>query len=103
MKQFVIEGPVLDQWLRTSFIDDRGRVFLPCGALGDEVQAVLCIAHDGASMVQHDGHVYAPASWLAKEHPRWAKAIETIADRIIANHRNTNAADTAVAQGNEGF
>jgi hypothetical protein len=96
MKQFVIEGPVLDQWLRTSFLDDRGRVFLPCGAFGDEIQAVLCLAHDGMSTIQHEGHVYAPASWLAKEHPRYARAIETIVARIIANERNTNVADTAV-------
>ena len=82
MNQIVIEAPLLDGWLRTAFLDDAGQVFLPCGAFGNELKALLCIAYDGVPTVQHEGHVYAPASWLAKEHPRDAKAIGAIAANI---------------------
>ena len=82
MEQIVIESPLLDQWLRTAFVDDDGQVFLPCGAFGNELKALLCISHDGVALVRHEGHIYAPVSWLAREYPRYAKAIDTIVARI---------------------
>ena len=83
MEQIVIESPLLEQWLRTAFVDDHGRVFLPCGAFDNELTALLCILHDGVPMVRHEGHLYAPASWLAGEYPRYAGAIDTITARIL--------------------
>jgi len=82
VEQIVIESPVLDEWLRTAFMDDDGEAFLPCGAFGDELKAFLCISHDGVPIVRHEGHIYAPASWLATEHPRHAQAIDAIAAKI---------------------
>ena len=83
MQQLEIEAPHPDRWLRTSFVDDNGEVFLPCGAFDNELNAMLCASHDGIAIVQHEGHVYAPRSWLAKEYPKYAKTIETIAASIL--------------------
>ena len=82
MEQIVIESPLLEKWLRIAFVDDHGQVFLPCGAFDNELKALLCISHDGVPVVRHEGHIYAPASWLAKEYPRYAQAIDTIAVNI---------------------
>ena len=90
MEQIVIESPLLEQWLRTALVDDHGRVFLPCGAFDNELKALLCISHDGVPIVRHEGHVYAPASWLAKEYPRHAQAIDTIADKVSREVQATN-------------
>ena len=83
MERFVIESPLTEEWLRTTFVDVDGQVFLPCGALDNELTALLCISHDGVPFVQHQGHIYAPSSWLAREYPRYAQTIETIADRVL--------------------
>jgi len=82
MRQIVIEGKRLAKWLRTAFEDDCGVVFLPCGAFDNELKAMLCLGYDVAPVIQHDGHIYAPASWLAQEYPRHAEAIHTIVARI---------------------
>ena len=92
MRQIVIESPLLEEWLRTAFVDDRGRVFLPCGAFDNELEALLCISHDGVPMVRHEGHVYAPSSWLAREYPRHAQAIDTIA-AIVAREVQPSECD----------
>ena len=84
MEQIVIENPLLEEWMRTAFVDDHGRVFLPCGAFGNELEALLCLSHDGAVMVRHERHIYAPTSWLAKEYPRYAQAIDAIAAKVTA-------------------
>ena len=93
MEQIVIESTLLDEWLRTAFVDGDGEAFLPCGAFDDELKAMLCISHDGVPMVRHDGHIYAPASWLAKEYPRHAEAIGTIAGKIAREMRESEARD----------
>ncbi|HOI54290.1 MAG TPA: hypothetical protein PLP01_03490 [Phycisphaerae bacterium] len=85
MEGFVVESDVLSEWLRTFFLDDDGEVFLPCGAFADERTALLCLAHDGVQMVRNEGHIYAPASWIAKEYPRWANTVRIIADKARAN------------------
>jgi len=82
MIRLVIDGTELPRWLRTSFADDDGQVFLPCGAFGNELTALLCLAHDGEPLVRDGKHVYATASWLAKEHSSLADAINKIAARV---------------------
>ena len=82
MDQIVIESPLLQEWLQTAFVDDDGQVFLPCGAFDNELKALLCIAHDGVPLVRHEGHIYASASWLAKEYPRYAETIGAIAAKV---------------------
>jgi len=82
MERYVIKGDALDEWLRTSFVSDQGEVFLPCGAFGDEIAALLSLAHDGASFVCDGAHIYAPTSWLARQHPRFADAIHAMAANI---------------------
>ena len=83
MEQIVIESPLLEEWLRTALVDDHGEVFLPCGAFDNELKAMLCISHDGVPMFRHEGHIYAPVSWLTREYPRYAKAIDTIAAKVV--------------------
>jgi hypothetical protein len=82
MEQVVIESQLLGKWLRPAFLDDDGQVFLPCGAFANELRSLLCLAHDGVPMVRDEGHIYAPASWLAEEHPGCAEAIGTIAANV---------------------
>ena len=93
MDQIVVESDLLEEWLRTAFLDDDGQVFLPCGAWDDELSQVLSLIHDRVPVVRHEGHVYAPASWLAKEHPRFAETINTIA-ASVRNGKGGNAAAT---------
>ena len=87
MEQIVIESPLLEEWLRTAFVSDDGQVFLPCGAFDHELKALLCMGHDGVPLVHHEGHIYAPASWLAREYPRYAQAIDTIAAKVAPEVR----------------
>lgn len=63
----------LKEWGRTSYYcHETGEVYLPAIAAGNELDVVLCAAHDGVGMITSDGHSYVPASWLAKEYPKWA-------------------------------
>lgn len=86
MKEIIIEGKnaeKLAEWLRTSFIDADGQVYLPCGAFGDEHIAFMCLAFDGnIPMVSSNGHYYAPAEWLIGEYPKHKEAIEVMRDRV---------------------
>lgn len=81
MEGFVIVGSGLPEWLRTFFVDDRGEVYLPCAAFGNEQMATLCLVYDGVPVVQDAGHVYAPSWWLIKEHPQSADAIRVMATK----------------------
>ena len=87
MTRVVINDPKLPEWLRTSFVDDDGRVFLPCGAFGNELTALLCLGHDGEPLVRDGKHVYATAPWLAKEHPQLAEVIDKIAKSVASKIR----------------
>jgi hypothetical protein len=93
VKGFVIESDLLPEWLRAFFVDDDGEVFLSCGAFDNERMAFLCMAHDGVPMVRDEGHVYAPASWIAKQYPCHADAVRTIAE----NAREKSVLCTATA------
>ena len=79
VEKFIVEGNGLPEWLRTSFLDDRGEVYLACGAFDDEMTALLCLAHDCVAMVRDGGHVYAPVTWVARQYPKYADAVRTIA------------------------
>lgn len=107
MEGFVIRDNGLPEWMRTYFVDENGTVFLPCGAFGNELEAILCLGFDGDPFVKQDGHIYASAAWLAKHYPRDAGHIEGIIDRIRRRHRfgmhrttgdRTAERETAVAQ-----
>ena len=83
MDQITVGPDTLPEWMRTSFLDDDGELFLPCGALADEQIALLCIVHDRVQVVKHHGHIYAPASWLAKEYPHHAETINAIVASVM--------------------
>lgn len=85
MKRFVIEGngtKELPQWLRTSFVDDEGTVYLPCAVFDNENAAYMCMAFDGVGAVRDKKHAYGPAWWLINEYPKHKKAIEVMRDRV---------------------
>ena len=86
MKEFIIENDGLNklsEWLRTSFIDDYGQIYLPVAAFADEQLAFMCLAFDGnITTVSHEGHYYAPTWWLINEYPKHKKAIEIMRDRV---------------------
>ncbi len=82
MQGIVIEADALPEWLRTSYRDTDGTVYLPCAAFGNEWQVSLCLAHDNVRTVVGEGHVYAPSERLAREHPRWAREIRLAARRV---------------------
>ncbi len=83
MERFMVKGNG-PEWLRTSFRDGRGEVFLPCGVFASEQIAFLFLAHDGVPVVRDAGHVYAPTSWLTREYPKHAEAINIIAAKLRA-------------------
>ncbi len=72
-------GTGLPEWLCTFFVDENDEVLLPCGAFGDELQAVLCLGYDNQSFVRDGDHAYAPARWLAGNYPNHAEKIKIIA------------------------
>ena len=84
MEGYVLEDDALPEWMRTTFVDEDGRMFLPCGIFTDELTATLCIANDGVPLVRHEGHVYAPASWLEREYAGYAHVGRTIVARAQA-------------------
>lgn len=49
--------------------DDTGKAFLPAAAFGNEAELFLCAAFDGVETVRHEGKLYLPADWLAREFP----------------------------------
>jgi hypothetical protein len=72
----------LPRWLRTAFVHEDGEVYLPCGAFGNEAVALVCLATDGVTFVQDEGHVYAPSAWLAALYPNLANNIRAIAGNV---------------------
>jgi len=82
LEKFIVEGDELPQWMRTSFVDANGEIYLACGAVGNEMSVSLCMAHDGVTMVRDGGHAYAPVTWLAREYPRHADEVRKIAEIV---------------------
>ena len=81
MKKFIANGNPKTQpskWLRTSFIDDEGTLYLPCAMFGNEPAAFLCIAFDCIPVRLHKNHVYAPVWWLMNEYPKHREKTPTI-------------------------
>jgi hypothetical protein len=90
MKTFIAEGNLktrLPKWLRTSFIDDDGTLFLPCAMFHNERASFLCMSFDGAPMVMDANHVYAPVWWLEQEYPKLKEEIQMISNKILSAMR----------------
>ncbi|MAX27613.1 MAG: hypothetical protein CMJ19_24210 [Phycisphaeraceae bacterium] len=82
MLQISATDPKAKPWQTTVFLDDDGEVYMPAGVFGDELQLALCLSYDGQPQLPHEGHVYAPASWLAREYPRLAPKINEAVKHI---------------------
>ena len=96
MQKFVAKGNPKTQprkWLRASFIDEDGTLYLPCAMFGSERAAFLCIAFDGVPVRLDKNHVYAPVWWLMQEYPKHKEEIQIIRDKILAAMEK--ATDTA--------
>ena len=87
MEGFKLRNEKIPEWKRIYFVDEDGTVMLPCGAFGNEMEAFLCLGFDGAPFVRHDGHIYAPATWLAGLHSNIAGHIEDVVDKVHRRHR----------------
>ena len=71
--------------------DDSDEIFLPGVAAVDESREVfLCASYDGVPMVEHDGTVLYPASWMKREWPKSADNITHIEHRIRRAMRKEN-------------
>ncbi len=68
-------------WRNTVFLDEDGEVYMPAEVFGDEFIMALCLIHDCKRQLAYEGHIYAPASWLAKEYPDLASKINEAAQR----------------------
>jgi hypothetical protein len=71
-------------YVRTAGIDEEGRVFASAALTGNERDAVLRAVWDGVPAVIHDGHVFLPTSWLARDCPHIELPCEKIEARLCA-------------------
>ena len=89
MTKFTLNRPQgaehLPQWLFTALRHDDGRVFAPaaiCG--GNEKMTMLAAMHDNTTVVEDEGHVYVPTSWIAEYCPKEAEVCAAIEARVTS-------------------
>lgn len=86
MKRFIAEGNLkkqLPKWIRTSFIDDGGTLYLPCAMFDSEKAAFFRIGFDCAPVILDKNHAYAPVWWLMQEYPKHENEIQMIREKIL--------------------
>ena len=97
MQEFIVEGTgseYFTEWQRTSFVDDKGIVFLPAAIFDSERRILWCMLYDNVKLVHQNRHVYAPVWWLIKEYPQHTAAIEIIQHRIHLESAKLTASQT---------
>lgn len=66
-----------------AIVSDDGTLFVPALISGQSDMAVLlCAGWDGTPVMEHEGHLYAPAEWLKKEFPATAETVDLIKKKI---------------------
>lgn len=76
-------GKKMPKWKRTAGISDTGVVFIPAGALENEMNVVLCAGYDGTTLITYLNHVYVPSQWMAKEFPKTADVCRLIESSVL--------------------
>lgn len=68
-------------WSRRVAVRDE-RLFVPAVLGGNEMMVMLCLGYDATPCIVDDGHLYAPADWMAREFPKAREVIAKIRRRI---------------------
>lgn len=66
------------EWQRTSFLCDKGRVFIAAGIFGEEEFFSIVSIHDGEESIFEDGHLYLDTQYLAAGLPVHMEQIENL-------------------------
>jgi hypothetical protein len=71
------------EWARSAALSADGTtVFVPAVLCnGSETTGFLCASADGVDMLSDGDHIYLPATWVAKEFPKYADAVRLIERR----------------------
>ena len=83
------------EWMRTTFVDqespyrDQDKAYVPIGRFGDATELFLCACYDGTPVLEDNGHVYVPVSWLMREYPEFADQLQVLVERVINAHKGT--------------
>lgn len=83
-------GPGLKRfpkWKRMMFVTTAGVLFVPAEIFMNDIEAAVCLGHDGESLLLSDGHVYVPIRWLAKERPEIANRLMAIEKDVLTLNR----------------
>jgi hypothetical protein len=79
----------LAKYERTAGYNEKtGEVYMPAALFGGESYCMICLSFDGIDLLIYNKHLYCPVSWLKKEYPSDAIAIEKAAENIRELIRN---------------
>lgn len=74
-------------WLRTAFVDEQERVFLPARLISqDEGSVMLRVESDGVAFVDA-GHAYVLVTWACSVFPDREDFLEEIEATVLRVHR----------------
>jgi hypothetical protein len=77
------QGYELPRWRRSAAIDAAGTVYAPAAVCGSELKVLLLAAwHGSIALVEHEGHVYLPVTWLAEASPGDSDFLLLITQRV---------------------
>jgi hypothetical protein len=79
------EDPKMPKWAAVVFYDPKdGEIYLP-GVIGGSAEAavVLALSYDGTKFITDAGHIYAPLSWLEREHPKFKDTFARIKLKVL--------------------
>ena len=74
--------PSMPEWLRSSAMDRKGRIYVPAVIGGSEDLVMLKATYDGTPVVISEDHLYVPIDWLIEEHPEDRGDLEHIRMRV---------------------
>lgn len=85
LKFFMLDEPPgkrVAKWKRAFGVREDGEVFVPAAVAGDELEVMLCAAHDGTPVASAHGHVYVPSMWVEKEFPGSVEVAQLMRERV---------------------
>jgi hypothetical protein len=77
------EDPDLPEHLRMVY-RSKGKLFFSAELATSEKEVLLACSFDAAPVVySEEGHLYCESSWMAKNYPRTAAAIENVSKNLL--------------------